>query len=165
MAEVDELALATVSLATGLLRNILDHLPSQHESRDELFQIRELIKIPLKSASVNDRDGMGLKPPYDRASEQLEQLLEIYKKLQPLQERLRKPTSITVAKRRKNELRKEVTRWMTRKLSKKSISEKLKTRELIERELGVATQIGEKAIRLYQQLVYREISEGRSDSR
>jgi hypothetical protein len=165
MAEVDELALATVSLATGLLRNILDHLPSQHESRDELFQIRELIKIPLKSASVNDRDGMGLKPPYDRASEQLEQLLEIYKKLQPLQERLRKPTSITVAKRRKNELRKEVTRWMTRKLSKKSISEKLKTRELIERELAVATQIGEKAIRLYQQLVYREISEGRSDSR
>ena len=114
MAEVDELALATVSLATGLLRNILDHLPSQHESRDELFQIRELIKIPLKSASVNDRDGMGLKPPYDRASEQLEQLLEIYKKLQPLQERLRKPTSITVAKRRKNELRKEVTRWMAR---------------------------------------------------
>jgi hypothetical protein len=165
MAEVDELALATVSLATGLLRNILDHLPSQHESRDELFQIRELIKIPLKSASVNDRDGMGLKPPYDRASEQLEQLLEIYKKLQPLQERLRKPTSITVAKRRKNELRKEVTRWMTRKLSKKSISEKLKTRELVERELAVATQIGEKAIRLYQQLVYREISEGRSDSR
>ena len=79
MAEAVELALAaTVSFATSLFRNVLDYLlASRRGSGDQSFQ------------SANSEDSMGLKPPYDGpTSEQLEQLLEIYKKLQPLQERL-----------------------------------------------------------------------------
>jgi hypothetical protein len=180
--EIVSLALSSVALAAGLLQNILtvvDRLPSKRGLGDELLQIRELIdsflskdfKIDLKSAPVNGGDVMGPKPLYDGTSEQLEQLQEVYRKLQPIQTRLRQSILVNsdpeepVVKKGKSELRKDAKRWMTRKLSKKSIPETSAITELVERVLAIATPIGENAIRLYQRLEYREISEGRSDSR
>lgn len=180
--EIVSLALSSVALAAGLLQNILtvvDRLPSKRGLGDELLQIRELIdsflskdfKIDLKSAPVNGGDVMGPKPLYDGTSEQLEQLQEVYRKLQPIQTRLRQSILVNsdpeepVVKKGKSELGKDAKRWMTRKLSKKSIPETSAITELVERVLAIATPIGENAIRLYQRLEYREISEGRSDSR
>jgi hypothetical protein len=173
--EAISLALSSVALAAGLLQNILtvvDRLPRKHELGDELLQIRELIdsflskdfKIDLKSAPVNGGDVMGPKPPYDGTSEQLEQLLEVYRKLHPLQTRLRQSISVNadpeepVVKKGKSELLKDIKQLVTRKPCKKSIPETSTITELV--EVLAITAIG-----LYQRLEYREISEGRSDSR